>query len=95
MRVFGLSFLKRDMWLPIGISVFRHPGNQRERTLVFASREIPVPKTPMRSVVERKRSGPLVFHVQGAAGECTVWDRSEPSDLSEKTRKLLDLSGDA
>jgi hypothetical protein len=25
---------------------FRHPGNQRARTLVFASREVPVPENP-------------------------------------------------
>jgi hypothetical protein len=29
-------------------SAFRHPGNQRARTLVFASREIPVNETPNR-----------------------------------------------
>jgi hypothetical protein len=27
-------------------STFRHPGNQRARTLVFASREVPIPENP-------------------------------------------------
>jgi hypothetical protein len=39
-----------------GISAFRHPGNQREKTLIFATRKILVPKTPMRSVVELEES---------------------------------------
>jgi hypothetical protein len=32
------------------------------------------------------------FHVQGAAGECTVRDRPEPSDLGLNNRRSLDLS---
>jgi hypothetical protein len=32
------------------------------------------------------------FHVQGAAGECLVRDKSEPSDLGLNSRQPLDLS---